>query len=118
MLTKEPKHLLNDNNAGKPQGIRLMIGRRPQAPSVIRRATAKCWNTLRRETAPVWRCWYCTTTHSASTPTGLPKAYLIPRSARFTQELCEEAKKTGCTVISIKNDWKQLFPSSIGRAIK
>jgi phosphoglycolate phosphatase-like HAD superfamily hydrolase len=30
-LTKEPKLLLNDNDAGKPQGIHLMIGRRPYA---------------------------------------------------------------------------------------
>src|SRR5436190_14718023 len=30
-LTKEPKLLLNDNNAGKPEGIHLMIGRRPRA---------------------------------------------------------------------------------------
>ena len=30
MLTKLPKLLLNDNDAGKPEGIRLMIGRRPQ----------------------------------------------------------------------------------------
>lgn len=29
MLTKEPKLLLNDNMAGKPEGIHLMIGRRP-----------------------------------------------------------------------------------------
>src|SRR5438034_8388250 len=28
-LTKEPKMLLNDNNAGKPEGNHLMIGRRP-----------------------------------------------------------------------------------------
>src|SRR6266478_5261874 len=28
-LTKEPNLLLNDNNAGKPEGIHLMIGRRP-----------------------------------------------------------------------------------------
>jgi phosphoglycolate phosphatase-like HAD superfamily hydrolase len=28
-LTKKPKLLLNDNNAGKPEGIHLMIGRRP-----------------------------------------------------------------------------------------
>src|SRR5262245_57439791 len=28
-LTKEPKLILNDNNAGKPEGIYLMIGRRP-----------------------------------------------------------------------------------------
>src|SRR5215475_2480772 len=31
VLTKEPKLLLNDDNAGKPQGIYLMIGRRPRA---------------------------------------------------------------------------------------
>src|SRR5262249_5350389 len=30
-LIKEPKLLLNDNNAGKPEGIHLMIGRRPFA---------------------------------------------------------------------------------------
>jgi hypothetical protein len=28
-LTKEPKLLLNDDQAGKPEGIHLMIGRRP-----------------------------------------------------------------------------------------
>src|SRR5262245_54253128 len=31
ILTKEPKLLLNDNDAGKPEGIHLMIGRRPYA---------------------------------------------------------------------------------------
>jgi phosphoglycolate phosphatase-like HAD superfamily hydrolase len=31
MLTKEPKLLLNDDHAGKPEGIHLMIGRRPRA---------------------------------------------------------------------------------------
>jgi hypothetical protein len=30
-VTKEPKLLLNDNNAGKPEGMHLMIGRRPYA---------------------------------------------------------------------------------------
>src|SRR4051794_1363950 len=30
-LTKEPKLLLNNNNAGKPEGIYFMIGRRPSA---------------------------------------------------------------------------------------
>ncbi len=30
-LTKEPRLLLNDDKAGKPEGIHLMIGRRPRA---------------------------------------------------------------------------------------
>ncbi len=29
VLIKEPKLLLNDDNAGKPEGINLVIGRRP-----------------------------------------------------------------------------------------
>ena len=31
ILIKEPKLMLNDNNAGKPEGIHLEIGRRPYA---------------------------------------------------------------------------------------
>ncbi len=31
VLTKEPRLLLNNNDAGKPEGIQLMIGRRPTA---------------------------------------------------------------------------------------
>src|SRR6478609_1857244 len=31
ILIKEPKLMLNDNDAGKPEGIHLMIGRRPYA---------------------------------------------------------------------------------------
>src|SRR5262249_42043970 len=31
ILTKDPKLLLNDDHAGKPEGIHLMIGRRPHA---------------------------------------------------------------------------------------
>ena len=31
ILTKEPRLLLNDDKAGKPEGIHLMIGRRPHA---------------------------------------------------------------------------------------
>jgi hypothetical protein len=38
-LTKDPELLLNDDNAGKPEGIHLTIGRRPYA------AFGKCWST-------------------------------------------------------------------------
>jgi hypothetical protein len=30
-LTKEPKLLLNDNDAGKPEGVHMIIGRCPRA---------------------------------------------------------------------------------------
>ena len=67
-LTKEPKLLLNDNDAGKPEGIHLMIGRRPTQRSAIRRVTGRCWNTLKPARASGSPCWCCTTTTSVSTP--------------------------------------------------
>ena len=36
----------------------------------------------------------------------------------FTQELYDEAKKKGWTVISVKDDWREFVSSWIGRAIK
>ena len=54
-LTKEPKLLLNDNNAGKPEGIHLMIGRRPTPRSATRPAIGRCSNTRRRAAARAFR---------------------------------------------------------------
>ncbi len=36
----------------------------------------------------------------------------------FTPALYDEAKKKGWTVISMKDDWKDVFASSIGRALQ
>ena len=55
-LTKEPKLLLNDNNAGKPEAIHLEIGRARARHLATRPVTGKCWNTLGQATARGWRC--------------------------------------------------------------
>jgi phosphoglycolate phosphatase-like HAD superfamily hydrolase len=50
ILTKEPKLLVNDDNAGKPESIHLMVGvltRRSATPP----GTGKCWSTRERATA-------------------------------------------------------------------
>src|SRR5215475_12408683 len=74
-LTKEPKLLLNDNNAGKPEGIHLEIGRRPRAafgnstwrPTNVgiyrrgRRRAANDAGVARRHPARI-RIWSCTRT--------------------------------------------------------
>ena len=64
ILTKEPKLLLNDNNAGKPEGIHLRSAPGPSSRSAIRPATGRCWNTPRPAMAPGWRCWCCTMTRA------------------------------------------------------
>jgi phosphoserine phosphatase len=108
-LTKEPKLLLNDNNAGKPEGIHLMIGRRPYAAfgnstgdrQMLEYTTAGKGTRLgmlvlhddaRREYA------YGPALGLRDTKVGI-----------FTQALYDEAKKKGWIVISMKKDWKRIF---------
>ena len=108
-LTKEPKLLLNDNNAGKPEGIHLMIGRRPyaafgnstgdqqmleytQAGDGARLAMLVLHDDAARE-------------YAYGPAQGLPDT----KVGAFPQTLYDEAKKRGWTVISMKNDWKQVF---------
>jgi phosphoglycolate phosphatase-like HAD superfamily hydrolase len=109
-LTKEPKLLLNDNNAGKPEGIHLEIGRRPRAAfgnstgdqQMLEYTGAGGGSRLmmlllhddaRRE-------------YAYGPAQGLPDT----KVGTFTQALYDEAKKDGWTVISMKNDWKRIFP--------
>jgi phosphoserine phosphatase len=108
-LTKEPKLLLNDNNAGKPEGIHLMIGRRPSAAfgnstgdkqmleytkagDGTRLAMLVLHDDAHRE-------------YTYGPAQGLPDT----KVGTFTQALYDEAKKNGWIVISMKNDWKKLF---------
>jgi phosphoglycolate phosphatase-like HAD superfamily hydrolase len=108
-LTKEPKLLLNDNNAGKPEGIHLMIGRRPF--SAFGNSTGDR-QMLEYTTAGDGARLGMLVFHDdakreyANGPAGgLPDT----KVGTFTEALFDEAKKKGWTVISMKNDWKRLF---------
>src|SRR5262245_45964992 len=109
ILTKEPKLLLNDNDAGKPEGIHLMIGRRPYAAfgnstgdqrmleytgagDGIRLKMLVLHDDAERE-------------YAYGPAQGLPDT----KVGTFTQELFDEAKRDGWIVISIKKDWKTIF---------
>ncbi len=108
-LTKEPKLLLNDDKAGKPEGIHLVIGRRPhaafgnsagdqqmleytQAGDGIRLEMLVLHDDAQRE-------------YAYGPATGLPASKI----GTFTQALYDSAKARGWTVISMKNDWKKIF---------
>jgi phosphoglycolate phosphatase-like HAD superfamily hydrolase len=108
-LTKEPKLILNDNNAGKPEGIHLMIGRRPYAAfgnstgdrqmleytaagDGARLAMLLLHDDAKREYA------YGPAQGLGNTKIGT-----------FTQALYDEARKKSWTIISMKNDWKRVF---------
>jgi phosphoglycolate phosphatase-like HAD superfamily hydrolase len=108
-LTKEPKLLLNDNFAGKPEGIHLMIGRRPYA--AFGNSTGD-QQMLEYTTAGEGARLAMLVLHDDATreyaygpAQGLPDS----KVGTFTQALYDEAKKKGWTVISMKTDWKRIF---------
>ena len=109
ILTKDPKLLLNDNDAGKPEGIHLMIGRRPVAAfgnstgdqqmleytgagDGLRLKMLVLHDDAKRE-------------YAYGPAEGLPDT----KVGTFSQDLYDEAKKDGWIVISMKNDWKRIF---------
>jgi phosphoserine phosphatase len=108
-LTKEPKLLLNDNDAGKPEGIHMMIGRHPiiafgnstgdrqmleytKAGDGARLALLVLHDDAARE-------------YAYGPAQGLP----VTKIGTFTQALYDEAKKDGWMIISMKSDWKRIF---------
>jgi len=109
ILTKDPRLLLNDDQAGKPESIHLMIGRRPyaafgnsdgdrqmleytKAGGGLRLAMLVLHDDAKRE-------------YAYGPARGLPDT----RVGTFTPALADEAKSKGWIVISMKDDWKRIF---------
>jgi hypothetical protein len=103
-LMKDPKLLLNDDNAGKPQGIHLMIGRRPYAAFGNSIGDKQM---LEYTQAGDGARLMMLVRHDDD-----KREYAYgPKSkvGTFTDALMGEAKKKSWTVISMKDDWKQIF---------
>jgi phosphoserine phosphatase len=109
VLMKEPKLLLNDDHAGKPEGIHMMIGARPiiafgnstgdrqmleytKAGDKARLAVLVLHDDAMRE-------------YAYGPAEGLPDTKI----GTFTQALYDEAQKDGWIIISMKDDWKKIF---------
>jgi phosphoglycolate phosphatase-like HAD superfamily hydrolase len=108
-LTREPKLLLNDNNAGKVQGIHLMIGRRPYA--AFGNSTGDRQMLEWTGAGPGARLKMLVLHDDAAREYAYGPAAGLPESriGTFTPALYDEAKRKGWTVISMKNDWSRIF---------
>jgi phosphoglycolate phosphatase-like HAD superfamily hydrolase len=109
VLIPEPKILLNDNAAGKPEGIHLMIGRRPNAS--FGNSTGD-QQMLEYTSAGDGARLSMLVLHDDATreyvygpAQGLPDTRIGP----LTPALYAEAKAKNWTIISMKNDWKKIF---------
>lgn len=107
----EPRLMLNDSAAGKPESIHLMIGRRPNASfgnstgdqqmleytgagEGARLSVLVLHDDAMRE-------------YAYGPAQGLPDTKIGP----FTPALYAEARTKNWTIISMKNDWKNIFSS-------
>jgi phosphoglycolate phosphatase-like HAD superfamily hydrolase len=108
-LTKEPKLLLNDNNAGKPEGIHLMIGRRPYM--AFGNSTGDRQMLEYTKAGDGTRLSMLVLHDDATREYAYGPAQGLPETkvGTFTQALYDEAKQKGWIVISMKNDWKRIF---------
>jgi phosphoglycolate phosphatase-like HAD superfamily hydrolase len=109
VLTKEPKIMHVDDKGGKPEAIYFMIGRRPCA--AFGNSTGD-QEMLEYMAAGIGKRLGMLVLHDDATreyaygpAQGLPES----KDGPFTQALYDKAKAQGWTVISMKNDWKQIF---------
>lgn len=108
-LTKEPRVLLNDDNAGKPEGIHLMIGRRPHA--AFGNSTGDRQMLEYTGAGDGARLRMIVLHDDAKREYAYGPAEGLPdtKVGTFTQALYDEAKEKGWTVISMKKDWNRVF---------
>lgn len=103
-LTKEPRLLLNDNAAGKPEGIHLMIGRRPHAAF---------GNSIGdREMLEYTQAGDGARLMMLVSHDDAEREYSYGAQSKigtFPDSLMAEAHQKGWVVISMKKDWKRIF---------
>jgi len=109
VLTKEPRLLLNDDFAGKPEGIHLVIGKRPVAAfgnssgdqQMLEYATMSGGTSL----GMLVLHDDAVREYAYGPAKGLPNTGV----GRFPQELYDLAATRGWLVISMRSDWKRIF---------
>jgi phosphoglycolate phosphatase-like HAD superfamily hydrolase len=109
ILTRVPKLLLNDVEGGKPEGIHLIIGRRPYAAFGNSTGDRQMLEYTKAGAGP--RLAVLVLHDDAAREYAYGPAQGLPdtKEGTFTQALYDQAKQSGWTVISMKNDWKRIF---------
>ena len=109
VLRKEPKLVLNDNGPGKPEGIHLMLGRRPSAAFGNSTGDQQMLEYTGAGDGARLEMLVLHDDASREYAYGPARGLAATKVGTFTQALDDEAKKKGWTVISMKNDWKRVF---------
>jgi hypothetical protein len=110
VLVRLPELIFNDDQADKPVGINQHIGRRPIAAFGNSRGDKEMLEYTQGGSGARFMLLVlhddATREYAYGPALGLPN----PKLGAFTQALYDQAKQDGWTVVSMKNDWKQVFP--------
>src|SRR5208282_875424 len=115
-ITKEPELLLNDNDAGKPEGIHLMIGRRPHA--AFGNSTGDQQMLEYTKAGDGERLSMLVLHDDAGREYAYGPAQGLPdtKVGTLSQAMYDMAEKQGWIIISMKNDWKRIFTFEVREA--
>ena len=109
VLMAAPEIFFVDDKVGKPVGINMMIGRRPHAAFGNSDGDRQMleWTTAGdgARLAMIVLHDDAAREYAYGPAAGQPATHV----GAFTQDLYDEAKKKGWTVISMKRDWKRVF---------
>jgi phosphoglycolate phosphatase-like HAD superfamily hydrolase len=108
VLIKLPEVLFIDDKAGKPEGIQSFIGQRP----IFAFGNSDGDQQMLEWTAAGGGARFVGLVHH--TDAEREWAYgAESKIGRFSDALMAEAKKNGWTVVSMKDDWKTIFPPAL-----
>jgi phosphoglycolate phosphatase-like HAD superfamily hydrolase len=109
ILMRDPKLLLNNNGAGKAEDIYLFIGKHPKAAFGNSDGDRQMLEYTQAGGGASLEMLVlhddATREYAYGPAAGLPDT----KVGTFPQTLYDEGKAKGWTVISMKNDWKQIF---------
>jgi haloacid dehalogenase-like hydrolase len=110
VLVRLPELNFNDDKGDKPIGINQHIGRRPIAAFGNSRGDKEMLEYTQGGSGARFELLVlhddAVREYAYGPALGLPE----PKLGAFTQPLYDQAKKEGWTVVSMKNDWSQVFP--------
>jgi phosphoserine phosphatase len=112
VLMREPKIFFIDDKAGKPLGINLFIGKRPHAAFGNSDGDREMleWAGAGGHARLMMLVLHddAGREYAYGPANGLPDT----KVGTFSQALMDEARQKGWIVISMKNDWKTIFPQA------
>lgn len=112
VLMSEPKVFFIDDKTGKPVGINLFIGKRPYAAFGNSGGDREMleWTGAGDGARLMMLVFHddAKREYAYGPADGLPDT----KVGTFSQALMDEAKQKGWVVISMKNDWKTIFPET------